>query len=177
MADPASGLIEQPTPGAGDPWPVGELAPGTAAPNRSQRVFADWLTDILVYLVVLNLFVEYSQSIVIDSFAVSILTAVLLKVLLVVITIGKKAVWRWARSKRSRIFTALGVVGVWAILFLSKFVILEAEDLVFGDLVELGSVIDVMLLVAALVVTRELVRRVYLWLGTPASAHRADQVA
>ena len=67
--------------------------------------------------------------------------------------------------KGSPLYTVVGAFGVWAILFLSKFVILEAEDLLFGDLVELGSFVDVMLLVAALVVTRELVRRVYLWLG------------
>lgn len=156
-------------PGAGDPWPVGGFEPGSAAPTRRQRVFADWLIDILVYMVVLNLFVEYWSAIVIDSFAISILTAVLLKVLLVVITLGKKTVWRWASAKGSRLYTVVGVFGMWAILFLSKFVILEAEDLVFGDLVELGSFVDVMLLVAALVVTRELVRRVYLWLGTSSS--------
>jgi len=153
-------------PGAGDPWPIGGFEQGSAGPTLRQRVFADWLTDILIYLVVLNLFVEYRPGIVIDSFAISILTALLLKVLLVVITHGKKTVWKWARSKGSRSYTVVGALGVWAILFLSKFVILEAEDLVFGDLVELGSFVDVMLLVAALVVTRELVRRVYLWLGT-----------
>ena len=157
------------TPGAADLWPVGGLEPGSAGPTRRQRIFADWLVDILVYLVVLNLFVEYWSAIVIDSFAISILTAVLLKTLLVVITLGKKTVWRWARSKGSRLYTVAGALGVWAILFSSKFVILATEDLIFGDLVELGSFVDVMLLVAALVVTRELVRRVYLWLGTPGS--------
>ena len=157
---------DAPTPGAGDPWPVGGFEPGSSAPTRRQRVFADWLTDILVYMVVLNLFVEYRSAIVIDSFAISILTALLLKVLLVVITHGKKTVWKWARSKDSRPYTVVGAFGVWAILFLSKFVILEAEDFVFGDLVELGTFVDVMLLVAAQVVTRELVRRIYLWLGT-----------
>lgn len=157
--------------GAGDPWPVGGFEPGPIGPTRRQRIFADWLTDILVYLVVLNLFVEYSDSIVIDSFLISILTAALLKVLLVVITHGKKTVWRWARSKGSRAYTVVGAIGVWAILFLSKFVILGIEDLVFGDLVELGSFIDVMLLVASLVVTREVVRRAYLWLGASGPAH------
>jgi hypothetical protein len=158
--------LNDPMPGAGDPWPVGPFEPGSATPTRRQRVFADWLIDILIYLVVLNLFVEYTSSVVIDSFAISILTAVLLKLLLVVITLAKKTVWRWAGSKGSRLHTLVGILGVWAILFLSKFVILEAEDLVFGDLVELGSFVDVMLLVAGLVVTRELVRRIYLWLGT-----------
>jgi hypothetical protein len=158
--------LNDPMPGAGDPWPVGPFEPGSATPTRRQRVFADWLIDILIYLVVLNLFVEYTSSVVIDSFAISILTAMLLKLLLVVITLAKKTVWRWAGSKGSRLYTLVGILGVWAILFLSKFVILEAEDLVFGDLVELGSFVDVMLLVAALVVTRELVRRIYLWLGT-----------
>ena len=114
---------------------------------------------------VLNLYVEYSPAKVIDSFTISMLMAVLLKVLLSIITAGKSKVWRWAKSKASPGYTVAGVVGVWAILFLSKFLILEAEDLVFGDLVELGGFIDVMLLAATLVVVREVILRVYLGLG------------
>ncbi len=43
--------------------------------TRNQARFADFMTDVLVYIVVLNLFVEYVDAIVIDSFTISILTA------------------------------------------------------------------------------------------------------
>jgi hypothetical protein len=37
------------------------------------------LPDVLVYIVVLNLFVEWAPAVVIESFTVSILTAIALK--------------------------------------------------------------------------------------------------
>lgn len=133
--------------------------------NTRQRAYMSWLADVLVYIVVLNLYVEYSEAKVIDSFTISILTAILLKLLLVLITASKYRVWTWSKSKDGRIYTVFGVLGVWAILFLSKFLILEAVDLVFGDHVELGSFIDVMLLVAVMMITREFVQRIYQRLG------------
>lgn len=123
------------------------------------------MADILIYVVVLNLYVEYSEAKMIESFTISILTAVVLKVLLVGITAAKLGVWSWSKSKDSSAFTVLGVVGVWAILFLSKFLILAVEDAIFGSLVELGTFVDVMLLVAGLIITREIVQRMYVRLG------------
>ena len=133
--------------------------------NRRQVLYVSWLMDVLVYVVVLNLYVEFSDAKVIDSFLISVLTAILLKLLLVVIINSKYRVWGWAKSKDGRIYTVLGVLGVWAILFLSKFLILEAVDFVFGDHVELGGFIDVLLLVAVMMISREAIQRVYHWLG------------
>ena len=52
-------------------------------------------------------------------------------------------------SREGAVWKAARIVAVWLILFLSKFVILEAVDLVFGDHVELGSFFEI----AAIVVT------------------------
>ena len=52
------------------------------APTRRQMIFFSWTKDVLIYVVVLNLFVEYVEAVVIDSFTISILTAILLKALL-----------------------------------------------------------------------------------------------
>jgi hypothetical protein len=54
---------------------------------------------------------------------------------------------------------------VWLILFGSKFLILEVVDIVFGEHVELGKFLDVIVLVIALMVAREIVQRIYLALG------------
>ena len=160
----------EPVSSPSDPWPadIGR----TAAPNARQRAFASWTTDILLYIVVLNLYVEYSDAKVIDSFTISILTAVLLKILLVIIMVGKSAVWRWAKSMESRICTFIGILGVWAIAVLSKFAILEAVNFVFSDHVTFGSFGEVMLLVVCLVVAREVVERIYLWLSRPTMPRR-----
>ena len=54
----------------------------TVTISRKQDIFVSWTSDVLIYIVVLNLFVEYFPNVVIESFTISILTAVLLKVLL-----------------------------------------------------------------------------------------------
>jgi hypothetical protein len=52
------------------------------APSNAQRLFVRYFTAILIDLLVLNLFVEYSENVTIDSFTTSLLAAVVLQVLL-----------------------------------------------------------------------------------------------
>ena len=49
--------------------------------SPAQARFISWVSGVLVDIVVLNLFVEFVHTIVIDSFYISILTAVLLKLM------------------------------------------------------------------------------------------------
>ena len=57
--------------------PSGDLHTNTPAQAR----FISWVSEVLVGIVVLNLFVEFVHTAVIDSFYISILTAVLLKLM------------------------------------------------------------------------------------------------
>jgi hypothetical protein len=69
-------------------------------------------------------------------------------------------------SERFKSYRALRIFLVWLVLFGSKFLILEVVDLVFGDHVELGKFLDVILLVIALMVAREVFQRIYVSLGS-----------
>ena len=135
----------------------------TVAVTPAQERFTSWASDVLVYTVVLNLFVEYSDAIVIDSFTISIFTAVVLKVMLDLLTSAEHR----AKVVVGRYSNVLSFFVVWAILFLSKFVILEVIDVIFGEHVDLGKFLDVVLLVIAMMMARELMRRVYIALGGP----------
>ena len=137
----------------------------TVTITRNQQRFADWMADVLVYIVVLNLFVEYSDAIIIDSFTISILTAVLLKALLDALGGFEHRVAAYFRQREGRFSRALGILAVWGILFLGKFVILEVVDIVFGEHVELGHFLDIVLLIVAMIGTRLLVQRGYERLG------------
>lgn len=139
--------------------------PFTAPSSRRQERFLAWAADILLYVVVLNLWVEWSPNKVIDSFTVSILTAVLLKVILDLVTAGKRRALAWGRAGPGRGRLVVGLLGVWAILFLSKFVILEAVDIVFGDRVVLGDFVDVLLLAATMMLARQALVGAYRRLG------------
>ena len=129
-------------------------------PTRQQMIFASWAKDVLIYIIVLNLFVEYNPKIIIDSFTISIFTAVLLKILLEVILKFEHKV-----SDVFKSYKVLRILLVWLILFGSKFLILEVVDMVFGEHVELGKFLDVILLVITLMVAREVIQRIYISLG------------
>ena len=128
--------------------------------TKKQMIFVSWTKDVLIYIIVLNLFVEYNSKMVIDSFTISIFTAILLKILLeVILKFEHRVSYIFKAYKFLRIFF------VWLILFGSKFLILEVVDLVFGEHVELGKFLDVIVLVIALMVAREVIQRIYISLG------------
>ena len=58
------------------------------------------------------------------------------------------------------------IAAIFAILFFSKFVVLEVIDIVFGDTVELGQFIEVAILVVTLILVRLGVKLIYERLAT-----------
>jgi hypothetical protein len=136
--------------------------------SKKQDIFVSWVSDVLIYIVVLNLFVEYLPAVIIESFTISILTAILLKILLDLVMGIEHQVHSFFEQKGGAIYRVLGTVSLFAILFFGKLFILEAVNFVFGDHVELGHFIEVVALVLALMITRRLVHGFYVRLGVPA---------
>ena len=85
---------------------------------------------------------------------ISIATSVVLLALLVAILGLEHRVKGGSRQREGAAFRVLGTVSTLLILFLSKFVILEVVDIIFGEHVELGSFVDVLLLVLLLIVAQ-----------------------
>ena len=133
--------------------------------TQRQEIYISWAKDVLIYIVVLNLCVEYNANIVIDSFTISIFTAIVLKILLEIILRFEHVVGDFFKSRPGRLSNILCIVSTWVILFLSKFLILEVIDFIFGEHVELGKFLDVIVLVITLMVARELFQRIYISLG------------
>jgi len=134
--------------------------------TRGQMIFFSWTKDVLIYVVVLNLFVEYSPQVIIDSFPLSIFTAILLKVLLeIIMTLEHKVADVFKANKVLRIFF------VWLILFSSKFLILEFVNIVFGEHVALGKFWDVFLLAFTLLLVRKIIQWIYQGLGKSERTH------
>jgi hypothetical protein len=127
--------------------------------NRLQPQAAAAIVDVFVYVVVLNLFVEYLPQVLSETFTLSLLTAVLLKAVLEVVVAAKnrvKARFRQASTPTGKVVAA---VMLWVVLFASKFLVLEVVALVFGDRVSLGGFFSVTALILALLVSRAAVRR------------------
>lgn len=116
--------------------------------------------DVFVYVVVLNLAIEYVPVVITETFTMSLLTAVLLKVVM------------WAKDHVKGRFKAAtttpGKVGagllLWGLMIGSKFVVLELVALLFADQVKLGGFWSVTGLLLLLLVARAGVRRL---LGAP----------
>ena len=122
-----------------------------------------WVTpadvvDVFVYVVVLNLAVQFVPMVISETFTVSLLTALLLKVVLEVVVFFKNRVK--ARFKAAT--TPLGKTGsallLWLILVASKFVVLELVALLFGTRVSLGGFFSVTALIILLMLARAGVR-------------------
>src|SRR5688572_14677239 len=116
--------------------------------------------DVFVYVVVLNLAVEYVPSVISEGFTLSLLTAVLLKITLALVLLVKNAVLGRLRAADTPSGKVLAGVGLWGVAAASKLVVLPLVDLVFGDSVSLGGFVPVTLLVITLLLSRSAVRRV-----------------
>ncbi|WP_157592052.1 hypothetical protein [Solirubrobacter soli] len=114
--------------------------------------------DVFVYVVVLNLAMQYKPSVISETFTLSLLTAVLLKLALEVVILLKGKVLTRLRAADTRRAKLVAAVSLWVVAAGSKLVVLELVDLVFGDAVSLGGFISVTLLVVALLASRAAVR-------------------
>lgn len=148
-----------------DPGADGPSTPGGQGPVRPWlRAHPADVVDVFVYVVVLNLAVEYLPAVISEGFTLSLLTAVLLKLVLEVVLRLKRAVLARRRAATARVAKAAAALTLWVIAAGSKVVVLEIVDLVFGDRVSLGGFIPVTLLVIALLISRSVVHRFLLGL-------------
>jgi hypothetical protein len=135
------------------------VGPGSGPIRRWVRENPGDVVDVFVYVVVLNLAVEYVPSVISEGFTLSLLTAILLKVALELILILKGRVVNRVRGATTRSGKVAFALLLWLVAVGSKVVVLELVDLVFGDAVTLGGFISVTLLVIALLGARAGVRR------------------
>ena len=143
-------------------WPEPHPVPAarlTMTPRQAR--YQSWMADVLIYVVVINLFVEYAPGVIIESFTISLLTALLLKLMLDAILGFERRVAAWFAQREGITWRVLGVAAIWAILFFSKFVIIEVTALVFGDSVKLGGFFGIVVLIVAMIGARRAVGLVY----------------
>ena len=113
---------------------------------------------MFVYVVVLNLFVEFFPGVISESFATSLLTAIMLKIVLEGVLLLKKRLLASRAGASTAARRMISTVTLVLLLPASKFVLLWLEDLFFGDAVKLGGFWSVTLLVVALTGARAGVR-------------------
>jgi hypothetical protein len=133
--------------------------------SNRQRLFLLYFVGALVDLVVLGLFDQYSDRVYVDSFSTMVLASIVLQFLLK----GTIAVEHWVAShfkgKVGGWWKFLRFFCAWLVLFGSKFVILEALDLAFGNRVVfegvLHGIVWLIIVVVTMVIVEELIVRLY----------------
>ena len=101
--------------------------------SRRQRIFLSFTFAVLVDLAVLNLFDEFWDYVYIEYFSISLLAALLLQSLLRVTIHIEHRVASYFKKQSGLKPRILRGLSTWGILFGSKFVILEAINIAFGD--------------------------------------------
>ncbi|WP_255873628.1 hypothetical protein [Microbulbifer elongatus] len=132
-------------------------------PTNAQRLFLLYYNGVLVDLVVLNLFAEFSDNVEIKSFSISLLAAVLLQLLLKLTIAVEHRVAEFFKQYTSGFARFLRYFCAWLVLFGSKFVILEAIAFVFDEDVRFHGawhgVVTLIVVVVVMLVVEELVVR------------------
>lgn len=138
-------------------------------PTDRQRLFVLFFTGTLIDLVILGLFSEYSGRVFVDSFTTMLAAAIVMQLLLKLTIAAEHRVLARFKGKEGGGWKALKYFVAWLILFGSKFVILEALTLTFGDKVRFEGawhgIIWLILVAVTMVVVEELVVRFYRKLG------------
>jgi hypothetical protein len=116
-----------------------------------QLLFKELFVGTLVYAVVLGFFDDYTSIVEATSFSYIFLAAIILEVLTCAAVAVKDRIVAQLRHRGTPRAFALMVVGVWFVLFASKFVFIWAIDLVLGEDVNINGFFGI--LAVALVVT------------------------
>ena len=142
------------------------LLPATAQPpSDRQRLFLLYFTGTLIDLVVLGLFDEFSDNVWVESFSIALLAAIVLQILLKVTIAIEHQVIAYMKQFPGKWMTALRYFVAWLILFGSKFVILEALSMAFGEKVHFSGafhgIVWLILVAFSMVIAEELFVRLY----------------
>lgn len=134
-------------------------------PSTAQALFVRYLLAVLIDLVVLGLFNEYSEKVQINGFTTALLAAVLLQILLKLTLVLEHHVANWFKARPGTAWRITRFLSAWLILFGSKFVILEAIVLAFGDDVQffgrLHGVLTLIVVLIVMILAEEVVARTY----------------
>jgi len=133
--------------------------------NTPQRLFVGYTLAVLVDLTVLNFFDEYWDFVNIESFTISFAAAILLQLLLKLSISAEHRIADYFKTKPGTAPKVYRGLSSYAILVGSKFVMLEAINLMFGDKVSftgpLNGVVAFFAVVFTILVAEIVVSKIY----------------
>ena len=142
--------------------------------NARQVVFLRYLPFVLIDLVVINLYVEYWDKVVIDSFTITLIAACVMQLLLKLTIALEHRVADCFKAKPGKLAVAMRWFVSWLIVFSSKFVILALVGLIFGEHVDFGGIIPFFAVVFSILIAEGLIAKLAYSLGDDAGEQEDD---
>jgi len=142
--------------------------------TRKQLLFLKYTLIVLIDLVVLGLFNQYWSLVFIETFTIAMFTAMLLQLLMqIALKIEHLAADYFFGDKTGTHIKVMRGVSAWAIIFVSKLVILKALSLAFGDSVvfsgPIHGVVSFLTVVIVIIIAEQGVMWIYRFLGNSES--------
>lgn len=131
------------------------MSPARIDHNSKQILFREMVLGTLVYAVVLGFFNDYTSILDIKSYSTTFLVAIVMQILTYLTLLLKKRIVS-GFSQRGGSLSKVGMIlGVWLVLFLSKFVFLAAIDFIFGQAVEISGFVGLMAIIITMTLVKE----------------------
>ena len=131
------------------------------ARSSEQQLFFDMVLGTLVYAVVLGFFEDYTNILNTWSYSTTFFVAIVMQILTYLTFWLKSLVVKYFKGKEGSVYKAALVIGVWLILFLSKFVFLAVIDFIFGSAVEISGFVGLMIIIITMTVAKQLIDVAY----------------
>ena len=147
--------------------------------NTPQRLFVGYTLAVLVDLTVLNFYAEHWDYVSINSFTISFAAAILLQLLLKLSMKAEQKVAEFFSSKPGKAAKLYRGLITLVILIGSKFVMLEAIDLMFAEKVEfsgpLNGLIAFIAVIITIIVTERIIGKIYFALDDTDKKNARDE--
>ena len=110
--------------------------------NNSQRLFLVYIICILVDMTILNIFAEFSHSVYVESFSITIFIAIFLQLFIVLTKYAEHKLSNFFGDKKNYLTKIMYFLALWALLFFSKVLMLHGANLIFGDKINFYGMFD-----------------------------------
>lgn len=141
--------------------------PTTAHETPGQRRYRELLIGSLIYSVVLGLLNSYTTIVETRSYSFLLYASVVLELLTVGAFKIKDRIIGSFRHREGARYKAAMALGVWFVMFSSKFVFIWVINIVFGDDVNVNGFFGILLVVASVTMLHHLAAWIDVQLGTP----------
>jgi hypothetical protein len=110
--------------------------------NNYQRLFLVYIICILVDMTILNIFAEFSHSVYVESFSITIFIAIFLQLFIVLTKYAEHKLSNFFGDKKNYLTKIMYFLALWALLFFSKLLMLHGANLIFGDKINFYGMFD-----------------------------------